>query len=748
MSDSELFVKLRYCFTAGYTLPQYCIDNGIKRPLFVLEKNSEWFLREIYAQFRYDKRLRAQFSFIDASEDEPPFLPKGGFLEELLQVGNFRSMNLNAFDKIIFLTSERPKERDSKFIYIAAVNEFSIRRAFVEIPILHFLNRFPTVKLFLTNFPNHINRYKGGVEFSKQLPDAEKLYKILYSNKGEHIETLFDELGYNNSEVMALLQIDKSKEKLDGSTTLLNDAHPFKQIKNGKRTTAYQAESYTNRIYFFGPCHYFGRNAPYDKTIESYLQQMLNEAGLPYRVENEGQAFAWRCQDIFYNLNALNPAPGDIIFLHFCDIRSNNDVIPFCDVSDAFDPPQDFRKIFCTTAHVNELGYKLVAEKYFKFLKENNFFRDVCFNYPTPPPCYHRYGIPPQFEAGGVNVPVSEELTAYKQSLRAKRLPIGAIVMNCNPFTLGHQYLVEYAAAQVVRLYLFVVEEDRSEFPFNDRLELVKQGVAHLSNVEVLPSGKFIISQTTFSGYFSKASLQDVAVDSSEDVEIFGKEIAPTLGITIRFAGSEPKDNVTRQYNETMRALLPRYGVEFREIPRKEFGNEVISASSVRKALKRGDMDKVKSLVPATTFEYLRGNQAEFQRRYFTARVDVKLWAQGDFQILNLSDDKATVEKPDWFQKDGIGYMIQCYGDKLEFVAKADVDGRITAAFGGVSVISPADKSKRLPYWIDYTKLTINGETIFDTVTPTWLWQPYKHSMDVKAGEEVTVQVEWQPHDS
>ena len=177
--------------------------------------------------------------------------------------------------------------------------------------------------------------------------------------------------------------------------------------------------------------------------------------------------------------------------------------------------------------------------------------------------------------------------------------------MNCNPFTLGHQYLVEYAAARVAKLYLFVVEEDKSEFPFADRIELVRQGVKNFSNVEVLPSGKFIISQQTFSGYFNKASLQDVAVDSSEDVEIFAKEIAPTLGITIRFAGEEPTDNVTRQYNETMKKILPRYGVEFREIPRKNFGDEPISASKVREALKRGDFDKIKNLVPDSTFLYL-----------------------------------------------------------------------------------------------------------------------------------------------
>ena len=207
--------------------------------------------------------------------------------------------------------------------------------------------------------------------------------------------------------------------------------------------------------------------------------------------------------------------------------------------------------------------------------------------------------------------------------------------MNCNPFTFGHQYLVEYAAAKVAWLYIFVVEEDRSEFPFADRIELVKQGVKHLPNVEVLPSGKFIISQQTFSGYFNKAELQDVQVDSSEDVEIFGKEIAPTLGITIRFAGEEPKDNVTRQYNETMKKILPLYGVDFCEIPRKTFGDkaisteklretleacdfdldkvksqmttgEPISASTVRAALKVGDFEKISKLVPYSTLLYLR----------------------------------------------------------------------------------------------------------------------------------------------
>lgn len=179
-------------------------------------------------------------------------------------------------------------------------------------------------------------------------------------------------------------------------------------------------------------------------------------------------------------------------------------------------------------------------------------------------------------------------------------------MMNANPFTLGHKYLVEYAAARVDKLFILVVSEDKSEFTFAERFELVRHGTKEFPNVEVLPSGQFIISQKTFSGYFNKENLQDVRVDSSQDVEIFAREIAPALGVTIRFAGKEPEDSVTRQYNENMENILPRYNIKFCEIPRRDFQGEVISAKRVRAALKAGDLDKVKALVPATTFEYLR----------------------------------------------------------------------------------------------------------------------------------------------
>lgn len=209
-----------------------------------------------------------------------------------------------------------------------------------------------------------------------------------------------------------------------------------------------------------------------------------------------------------------------------------------------------------------------------------------------------------------------KDLAEYKKALtgwydRTFSRTIGSVVMNCNPFTLGHRFLIEQALTQCDFLIIFVVQEDMSRFPFEDRLRLVKEGVADLKNVAVLPSGKFVLSSLTFSEYFNKSELQDRTIDSSLDVTVFAREIAPCLHITKRFAGEEPFDTVTRQYNETMRRILPEYGIEFVEIPRKTdvLGKRemAISASRVRDLLEKGDFDAIKPLVPENTFRYLKG---------------------------------------------------------------------------------------------------------------------------------------------
>ena len=187
---------------------------------------------------------------------------------------------------------------------------------------------------------------------------------------------------------------------------------------------------------------------------------------------------------------------------------------------------------------------------------------------------------------------------------------IGAIVMNANPFTKGHRYLAEQAAAQCDVLHIFVVEEDRSAFPFADRLELVRQGTADLENVRVHAGGPYIISEATFPRYFLKAT-DDAAVMQTElDAEVFATGIAPALHITKRFVGTEPNCGLTDQYNRSMQKVMPKYGIELVEIPRVESGDAAISASRVRAALMESDdPDALAELLPSTTLAYLKSRQ-------------------------------------------------------------------------------------------------------------------------------------------
>ena len=381
----EIFVRLRDCFTAGYMLPQYCIDNGIKKPLFVSEKKYELFMWEIYVQFCFDKRfsinnrLVAKFSFLD----EPNFT-MNHFVGTLpnFESQEFSQELLESFDKVFVFSTDKNKVKSDKAIYIRQLLNDFVRKAYYEIPVLNFLQRNPKVKLITTSLPS-ISRYKDGLDMQKQLPTYASMM-IALINRDNNFKNPLEEFGYTRQESMDITRHVNIKENNDGTTTLRDNEKTLVRVKNGKRMTAYQPEKFLNKIYIIGSCHAFGIQAPYDKTIASYLQKFINEANLPYRVENEGQSYWAHRQDIFYNLNKLNPAPGDIVLALIESPPPKN--LPFCDVSDAFDPPHDYKKMFSIQGHVNELGYKLMAEKYFKFLTENNFFRDLEFNYPIPPP--------------------------------------------------------------------------------------------------------------------------------------------------------------------------------------------------------------------------------------------------------------------------------------------------------------------------------------------------------------------------
>jgi len=197
---------------------------------------------------------------------------------------------------------------------------------------------------------------------------------------------------------------------------------------------------------------------------------------------------------------------------------------------------------------------------------------------------------------------------SFIRDLPAGKRPgkIGAAVMNCDPFTLGHQYLIETSAKDCDHLYVFVLSEDKGHFSAVDRLEMVRLGTEHLSNVTVLPTGPYLISSATFPTYFLKDRDRAEQIHCQLDVEIFARYFAPAFSVSTRYVGTEPLSPLTDQYNEVLKTHLPPRGIDVVEIPRLSLENTPISASAVRAALKNDDRQVLHSLVPQTTFAYLK----------------------------------------------------------------------------------------------------------------------------------------------
>ena len=179
-----------------------------------------------------------------------------------------------------------------------------------------------------------------------------------------------------------------------------------------------------------------------------------------------------------------------------------------------------------------------------------------------------------------------------------------AIVVNANPFTNGHLYLVTEAAKSAETVYLFVLSEERSLFDANTRLELVKEGVRHLTNVVVLPTREYMVSSATFPAYFLKdqAKANIAKVQAILDATLFKEKITPTLSISTRFVGEEPFSEVTEIYNQAMKRT---FGSELKLVilPRKKIDGEAISATKVRALMEQENYAAIKSLVPPKTFE-------------------------------------------------------------------------------------------------------------------------------------------------
>ena len=378
-------------------------------------------------------------------------------------------------------------------------------------------------------------------------------------------------------------------------------------IENGIRRTYYQPKEYVNTIYITGACYVLGLYVEDRHTISSLLSKRLTEEQYCYRVVNLGILVANDYQNL---LNSISLRDGDIIVQMGLNEKVE-ELEGIIDPSGAFDAISERDDMFFeASVHCNRKGNEIYADVIYDNIKhilkksasdmelKKNSIYDV-----------FRINITDAF---------IHDMDSYLVSLRAhiNKIPdsareIGSIVMNCNPFTLGHRHLIEYASKNCDYFFVFVVEEDKSFFKFEDRIQMVRDGCEDIRNVSIVRSGKVILSDLTLPEYFQRESVRDdmeidLRMNAVIDLLVFARYIAPVLGITKRFVAEEILDSVTRQYNEEMRRVLPFFNIQLVEIPRKTLeGGQVISASQVRKLYKNREFDKMKKMVPDTTWECL-----------------------------------------------------------------------------------------------------------------------------------------------
>lgn len=391
-------------------------------------------------------------------------------------------------------------------------------------------------------------------------------------------------------------------------------ANQLIEVKEGYRT-GFNAGQDTgkNRCFVFGSSLAYSYGCEENHTLSAFLQkEPFFES---FQVFNRGI----RGSDSYNTCLALLKtrfSSGDLVII-FGFNPINRDYKPmlkksynFLDLGELFQRPHDFGDVFIDSQnHLSPRGYKVVAKKINDHLNSQPVWR------PTPP-ITHKENLQVKTilearnQAGMRYIDEGFPDFITKLKTHSHEGIHGAAAMNCNPFTRGHQHLVEQASKQVDHLYLFVLEEDRSYFAFKDRFAMVQKGVEHLPNVTVLSTGKFMISSLTFPDYFNKENAFNPDMDFTYDFDIFVHFIAPVLNIKKRFIGTEPFCKTTAFQHEAMKKTLPPQGIEVIEVPRLKNGNQAISASRVRELLsEKNTLSQLEKLLPQSTINHLINTQ-------------------------------------------------------------------------------------------------------------------------------------------
>lgn len=444
---------------------------------------------------------------------------------------------------------------------------------------------------------------KNYVSWMKSCPPHIKaMHEELPEFSTEYIHNIFSVISGNFIKQARMVCSDQSSE--------------YVNVQDNKRVTTDTPEKYSNKCFVLGASDVFSYGCEDKRTFCSVLQRkLLDQDGKVYKVENHGVRGLPR-HVCLNNLFQLNINPGDVVVIFgFPKLDPKSAACIGLDtVHCSFQRPHNHGEIFSDIYHPCWKGHQIIADTLYAHIFNNQ--NKTCNSVKN---AYHPNMLK-NLETGIILLKYmmqkkstekcdSGELKEYIDHILQYRLEkngtYGSIAVNCNPITLGHLSLMEYAAKQVDHLFIFVIEEDMSFFTYETRFKLVKEGTLHLPNVTVLRGGRYICTELTVPDYFSKDEKPNVIIDLSMEAWFFGEYIAKALNINKIFLGKEPLCPITHQYNTQMADMLPGYGIEVNIIDRTEKDGMPISASQVRQKMKVNDFEGIKRIVPECTYKYL-----------------------------------------------------------------------------------------------------------------------------------------------
>ncbi|WP_342269301.1 hypothetical protein [Spiroplasma endosymbiont of Aspidapion aeneum] len=207
-----------------------------------------------------------------------------------------------------------------------------------------------------------------------------------------------------------------------------------------------------------------------------------------------------------------------------------------------------------------------------------------------------------------------EKLKKYERYLfdiskKNDREKAAAVVVNANPLSKGHDYLINTAATQNELVYIIPVYEDVSFFTYKERVEMIRNSIKKYDNVYLLEGSEFLISKSTFPSYFLNQEKEIVEEQSKLDAGLFWQIYCKNLNIVNRYVGEEPFSRTTNIYNYVLEEFLKSKKIKLNIIKRLEVDGKPISASQIREAILNQDIELLKKYCLDTNIDFISSKE-------------------------------------------------------------------------------------------------------------------------------------------